>query len=109
MNLLKPLLMAVLEDSSKIPEFEVFNLEIFNFDWNSIRTKVCITTSSRPSSNTHIFATCLKNFIPNSDYIRWDSRSRLHDLYESLKKDNYTHSLIIFENQKKIHYLTIAF
>lgn len=101
--------MAVVEDHSKISEFAIFDQEIFNFDWNNISTKVFITTSNKPSSNTHSFAACLNNIIPNSQYVKWNVRPKLLNLCLSLKEENYTHSIILFENQKKVHYLTISF
>jgi ribosome production factor 1 len=99
----------IVEDRSKIPSFEVFNSEIFSFDWNTTHTKVFLTTSDKPSSNTHLFASCLNRLIPNSQYVKWDARPKLLNLYQYLKEGNYTHSVILFENQKKIYYLTIIF
>jgi ribosome production factor 1 len=101
--------MKFVEDNSKITEFEIFDKKIFNFDWTSITSKVFITTSEKPSSNTHLFASCLNTIIPNSSYVKWNLRPKLSDLYNELKGENYTHSIILFENQKKIQYFTLLF
>lgn len=101
--------MRIVEDLSFKISSEIFSHNFFDFDWDNLKSKVFITSSHKPSKNTHIFAENLVSLIPNSIYSHWEKRKSFDSLVPHLKAENYSHLFFIFENQKSVKYLSIGF
>ena len=99
-----------------VESLSVFLEESFKFlpdgplnNSTSCESRVCITTSSKPCESTHLFAQSLISLIPNSTYHPWKARQSMKEFTTFYSKEGFSHLIVVFENQKKIRYLSIGF
>lgn len=98
-----------------VESLSVFLKESFHFlpenpfQKNDCPTRVCITTSSKPCESTHLFAKSLVSLFPNSTYIPWKCKVTLSKLTESYAKEGFSHLIVLFQNQKKVRYMSVGF
>lgn len=71
-------------------------------------SKILITSSKRPAKKTEAFCEELTDVFPNSQYVKRPVTHLIKDVIEEAKPRNFTHLIVICENQKKLETMIVT-